>query len=360
MLTRRTLLARFLLAPAGWHLLKQTAPAAAPATAASLKPIDRLMDEIVREHGIVGATLAVAKDGRLVLANGYGMEDKEAGQPVRPDTLFCIASETKSITAVATLKLVDEGRLDLDARLVDVLGDLKPLPGHKIADPRFRDITVHHLLYHAGGFPGAGVGEEADDGANASKGTQAYRMALSQTLEFTPGTDHRYSNFGYIILRLVVERASGQPYEEYAKRTILAPMGIVRMHLEGPRRGPGETQRYNPAGRPIREWNGVNWVATASDMVRFLSRVAGSGGPPFLSRKLTARMLELPPGIQAGPRGAHVGLGWDAVRATPRAFGSARTAASPASRPGSSTSRATSTGPSCSTPAIARASRQTR
>lgn len=320
MLTRRTLLSRCLLSAAGWAATQRTARAKAPDSPA-LEPIDALMEETVREHHVVGASLAVAKDGRLVLARGYGLEDKAAGRPVRPETLFCVASVTKAVTAVATLKLVEDGKLDLDARLVDVLSDLKPLPGQSIADPRFRDITVHHLLYHAGGFPhsGAGDGGAEEDDLDASKGAQSYRAAMGRRLEFTPGSDHRYSNFGFIVLRLVIEKASGRPYEAYTRRKVLAPMGITRMHLEGPKRGREETQRYAPGGRRvIAEWNAANWVAAPTDMVRFLSAVAGSGGSTFLSRELTAKMLEVPPKpIQPGRRGGHVGLGWDAVRETP-------------------------------------------
>ena len=113
---------------------------------------DEIMEKVLSEHGIVGGTLAIAKDGRLVLARGYGLADADARRPVTPETLFCIASVTKSITAVAALKLVDQGRIQLDARLVDVLADIRP-PGGRFADPNFERITLRQVLYHGSGIP---------------------------------------------------------------------------------------------------------------------------------------------------------------------------------------------------------------
>ena len=76
-------------------------------------------------------------------ARGYGLADIKTRRPVTPETLFCIASVTKAISAVAAPRLVDERKLDLNARLVDVLADLTT--NRRFGDPRFRDITVHHL-----------------------------------------------------------------------------------------------------------------------------------------------------------------------------------------------------------------------
>ncbi|MGH7331180.1 MAG: serine hydrolase domain-containing protein [Candidatus Rokuibacteriota bacterium] len=110
------------------------------------------MTDILREQRVAGASLAIAKDGRLVLAKGYGFANVQAGESVRPQSLFSLGSVTKPITAVAILKLSEQGKVRLDDYLVSVLSDLAPLPGQTVFDPRFRAITVRQLLYHAGGW----------------------------------------------------------------------------------------------------------------------------------------------------------------------------------------------------------------
>ncbi len=143
---------------------------------------------------------------------------------MRPGMTGCIGSVTKPFTAAAVLKLVEDGQLDINARLVDVLADLRPFPGLGIADPRFRDITVHHVLYHGGGFGDRRPRSKEFDAAvervkrrgqnrNVYVGSEMaalnYRLAMSAPLKFAPGSDHSYSNFGFVTLRLVVEAHPG-------------------------------------------------------------------------------------------------------------------------------------------------------
>lgn len=115
-----------------------------------LEPYDRIVARIMRVHRIPGAAVAVARDGRLVYARGFGMADRLREVPVQPDSLFRIASLSKPITAVAVLKLVEDGRLKLDARVFqDLLSGIEP---HPPKDPRMNEITVRDLLRHSGGF----------------------------------------------------------------------------------------------------------------------------------------------------------------------------------------------------------------
>ena len=163
--------------------------------AGPLKRFDTLMENILREEQIAGASLAIAVDGRLVLARGYGFADVSKKEPVRPDHLFCIASVSKAIDAVAVLKLVDEGKLDLDEPLMKVLARFKPMG--KIIDPRVRKITVRHLLFHAAGWdvkirgqPPTSMVEKARAlGVTGRVSTEiCYRIALTERLDFAPGT----------------------------------------------------------------------------------------------------------------------------------------------------------------------------
>ena len=286
---------------------------------------DAIVEQILKEDHLAGGSMTIAHHGHVVLSRGYGLADVAARQPVTPKTLFSIASVTKAITGVGILKLVEERKLALNARLVDVLSDLKPLPGKGIVDPRFKEITVHDLLYHAGGFPGhfKAKGNELDQEDEEEADAQAsatYRALMSRPLEFAPGTRSKYSNVGFVMLQLVIDRAAGQGYESYARQNILEPMGITRMHMEKPGDyEPNETRRYKPGGRQLARRLVANWLASSGDLVRFVSNVAGSNGKTFLSRKMTTTMLAPPPppvGIR--PNGDHVGLGWDAVHPYPR------------------------------------------
>jgi N-acyl-D-amino-acid deacylase len=280
--------------------------------------VEPLMHRFIEEHHIVGASMAIAYQGRIVSDRGYGFADVATRQPVEPKTLFSLASVTKSITGIGVLKLVEQGKLDLDARVVHVLRDLHPPRGERIADPRFREITVHQLLFHGGGLqhdlPGGGDDEHAEE--------RGYRQLMEKPLLFAPGTEHRYSNAGFIVLRLVIERASGQKYEPFIRQHILQPMGLTGMHLEPDRGyGPDETHRYTPGGQHPAHRNTGNWLASSGELVRFAASVAGSGGQTFLRPKTTALMLEYPPSLRSAGRqkrgGSHVGLGWDSVEQFP-------------------------------------------
>jgi CubicO group peptidase (beta-lactamase class C family) len=292
-----------------------------------LPRFDEIVEEILHEHRIAGASLAIAREGRLVLARGYGLADVDARKAVTPETLFSTASVSKPITAVAILKLVDEGKLRLEARLVELFADLQPLEGKRPADPRFREITIHQMLYHGSGIvrdirkPRHDPKDQDDDEDSNDDIVAVYRTALSRPLQFAPGSDHRYSNAAFVILQMVVARASGQPYEAFVRQHILRPVGITRMVMETDAYIPDETRRYTlgPRGlQPVVGHKASNWLATPTDLMRFLTAVDGSRGRPILSPRLKTLMLAVPPPpIKPNAQGRHVGLGWDAVQRTP-------------------------------------------
>ena len=283
---------------------------------------NRIVEDVMAKHGLVGATMAVAREGRLVLAEGYGLANLETKAPVLPRTLFSVASVSKAISAVAALKLVERGKVALGARLIDVLDDVKPRGGERIIDPRFREITVERLLHHSSGLPRdrlrkPGDVPAADDQGEHDSIVSDYRIAMGRRLEFDPGSDHRYSNLGFLFVRLVIEKASGLPYQEYVRDQVLKPMGISRMVLERPEPIKGETGRFIAGPNGVRAAAHVphNWLATAADMTRFLTALTGARGKRFLTPRTFHEMVALPPPpIQPNRDGAHVGLGWDAVR----------------------------------------------
>jgi N-acyl-D-amino-acid deacylase len=322
--TRRTLLKHGLALGFGQAALAGRLSAQPRGGEPDFSAVNGIMEQLIARFHIAGASLGIFYRGKRVLSRGYGLADVARRRPVEPSTYFSTASVSKPITGVGILKLVEQGKLSLDTRVMSLLGDLHPLPGQRLAHPRFRKITVHHLLFHGGGFP---HDARLPGKVNPEDGTESeeqvplqYRWLLGQPLKFDPGTQHAYSNAGFVVLRLVVERVAGQEYESFIKQHVLKPMGITRMRLEEPGNyRPDETHRYKVGGRQPAVRNVANWLATGTSLARFAAAVAGSGGPPFLGEKVTALMLESPPSLHLRP-GPHVGLGWDTVQQTPRGY----------------------------------------
>jgi CubicO group peptidase (beta-lactamase class C family) len=290
------------------------APHATGDSGPGLEALDHVMLLVLRERKIPGGTLAIAKDGRLVLARGYGLADVAAREAVTPRMLFNLASCTKAFEGVAVLKLVDDGKLNLDVRLTDLVKDI--VPRHGRVDPRIHEITVRQLLHHSAGLPRLPTGEK-----RAGSLLEYAREALSRPLDYTPGTRSVYSNLGFLILRLVIERASGESNEHYVQEHVLSPAGIHDMRLDTTKKGSlqGEVKRYvggrlHAGGEVPLPGTGC-WLASGIDVVRFLTALDESRGTPILSRQAIAEMLSAPaPPLRIRPNGTHNGLGWDVVQ----------------------------------------------
>jgi N-acyl-D-amino-acid deacylase len=301
--------------------------------------LDKAVVSVISRHGIPGASLAIAKDGKLLFARGYGWANLATEEPVRPDTLFGVASLSKSITGVAVLKLVEQGKLKLDDHPFKMLSQIKPLRGAKV-DPRLYQITVRHLLNHSGGWDHQKSGDPVSWTARlqlerGDKAPVSAEYLISATmgiqLDFDPGTDSKYSNFGYIVLGEVIEKASGQHYEKYVKEHVLAPAGAKSGTLHPLNEGyfKNEARRYLAGNdTELPPWKqkyadaAGGWAISSVDMARFLTALDGSRGKALLDEKTFRQMIELPP-KPLGPRenGTHVGLGWDSVVLPEKQFG---------------------------------------
>jgi N-acyl-D-amino-acid deacylase len=312
------------------------------AAAPNLKALDDEITSLMRKWSIPGGQLAVVKDGRLIFAHGYGLADRDAGRTVQPDSLFRIASVTKPLTAAAILVLVQRGRLDLDAKIFDVL-KLPGVSAKKAIDPRWKRITIRQLLHHTAGFDRDASFDPMFRSYVVAKATGTtppagphaiIRYMLGQRLDFDPGAKEAYSNFGYCLLGRVVEQVTGKPYAEAVQNLVLRPAGIARMKIGRTRladRLPGEVRYYTPDDEQARSvfpdvkkpvpWpyggfyieamdaHGA-WVASAVDLVRFTAALDGSRKPSIL-KPATVRLIESRP---APPMPAHsrdyYGLGW--------------------------------------------------
>jgi CubicO group peptidase (beta-lactamase class C family) len=277
---------------------------------------ERVINSFINRWEIAGASVAVAKDGKLIYAHGFGYSNRESGELVEPYNKFRIASISKLVTAVAVMKLQEEGKLSVHSRVFGPDGILNDSIFSSPKDKRVFGITVGHLLSHSGGwttrwgdqmFMPMVVAEKMGVKPPADIKT-IIRFALDKNLHFTPGSGTSYSNLGYAILGLVVERASGMPYSDYCRNNVLAPLGIHDM-LIGKNTDsvklPYEVKYYEPLGAPLKpsiynpdiqvpSSNGGNdiealggagaWVATAPDLMRLLLAIDGfQSRPDFLS-----------------------------------------------------------------------------
>jgi len=212
-------------------------PVSGTSSSTKLDRLDQAMLKLMQKHKITAAQLAVAKNGQLVYSKAFGFSDKEHKTPTTTTNLFRIASCSKPITAVTILSLVDQGKLRLDEKAAEILKDLKP-PGNEPFDRRIGLVTVRQLLEHTSGFSN----EDGDpqfsllrlaphkyDLPQPASAESIVRYRLAEPLNRDPGTKYEYSNFGYNVLGRIIERKTGEPYESYVKKNILAPAGISDM-----------------------------------------------------------------------------------------------------------------------------------
>jgi len=314
----------------------------------SLAAYDTMMLEFIREHDVPGASLAVVREGRLVLARGYGYADRDTKTPARPTSLFRMASVSKPFTGVAVLQLAEQGKLKLDDRVVDWLGESAGFAPGEEGDPRLKDITLHHLLEHRGGFdrdvsfdPMFRSHEIARTLGVEPPATAAHviRYMAAHQLDFAPGERYAYSNFGYCLLGRVIEQASGQPYETYVQEHILAPLDVRRMqigHTLVDQRAPGEVTYYadaDSAGPNVFGTNGEEapgpygawhleamdshgaWIGSAVEVARFLAAFDDPELCPLLRPASIKTMLARPDGAagyedDGSPKPTYYGCGW--------------------------------------------------
>ncbi len=185
-------------------------------TIAAPDPLVARIDSFMQANVAAGfnGSLLVLRDGKAVIDTGYGLRDREQNLPNTPATVHAIGSITKQFTAACILKLQEMGKL----KVTDPMSAyLENVPADKSS------ITLHHLLTHSAGFPGAiGDDNEAINGADFTK------LALATPLKFAPGSGYEYSNVGYSLLGIIVEIVSGGAYERFLHDELLVPAGVLR------------------------------------------------------------------------------------------------------------------------------------
>lgn len=309
---------------------------------------DQQIAELMKEHRVPGISVAVTDGGKVVFARGYGYADVANRQGVQPESLFRIASISKPITAVAILRLAEVGKLKLTDKVFDLLDfETDIQAAAKNFDPRYRDITIEQLLQHRGGwdrnqsfdamFQSVRFAEQLDLPPPADQ-TTVIRAMLSQSLDFAPGENYAYSNFGYCLLGRIIESLTGQTYEQFVQQQILEPIGVTSMRLGRTRLGgrvDNEVRYYHPqtsqsvfaedVGKEVPNPYGAwhleamdshgGWIASATDLAKFAAAFDDLEHSPLLSAGSIQQMHARPDGLaghtkEGTEKAVYYSLGW--------------------------------------------------
>jgi CubicO group peptidase (beta-lactamase class C family) len=244
------------------------------------------LDKRAAADGFAG-TVLIAKDGKPVFTAAYGLADREKNTPNKLDTRFRIGSMNKMFTAVSILQLAQAGKI----KLSDTLGKyLTDYPNKDLASK----VTIHHLLTHTGGT-GDFFGPEFDKHRLELRTLQDYVKLYGQRgLEFEPGSRWAYSNYGFLLLGVLIEKISGQSYYDYVAERVYKPAGMTLtaslaedqvvpgrsvgyMHARGEgapgNAPPANTWQPNTNTLPYRGTSAGGGYSTVEDLLRFANAV---------------------------------------------------------------------------------------
>lgn len=182
--------------------------------------VDRIAREAVDKEGVPGLSIAVADGGQTILASGWGYADARTGVLATSDTSYAIGSLTRQFTAVGVLQLAEKKKLSLDDDLAKWLPDF-PCQSHK--------VTLRQLLSNTSGVPGYAdlAARHAFELGRDCTREQLFRIFADTPFEFAPGTQYSANNSGYLLLSMVIAKASGEEYTDYVQTRILEPAGLA-------------------------------------------------------------------------------------------------------------------------------------
>ena len=279
-------------------------------TVPALAGLETALKDFMHERGIRGATLAVARNGQVLLSRSFGWSDRNATKPMAPGDPMRLASLSKRFTAAAIHKLIRDGKLKSDQKVVELL-DLKAPPG-KTMDPRWAKVTIQNLIDHRGGWRSADGGDPMLNPPPIAaeprrplppSAREIIEYMAGQPLQFEPGTDRAYSDFGYCLLGRVIGRVTGRSYIDSIRALVLEPLTIEgvdvgrslpqdRNSLEPEYVHPGDARNLfsTDQGAKIRHPDGGlsiealdstgGLIAPAADVARFFSHYGGREGRP--------------------------------------------------------------------------------
>lgn len=284
-----------------------------PAPAASVAELDQRLAELFRTHKVPGASVALIENDVVVLGKGYGVADVERQTPVTADTVFRAGSISKSIVGIAVMMLVEEGKLDLDAKLADLAPEIRVWNPWEPTHP----VRVAHLMEHTTGFDDLRFRQYLIDGSgmDLAQAIEAYGPYESR---WPPGTLVAYCNTAPVIAGYLVEKASGMRWADFTRSRIFEPLGMRSAHWD---RDPSIIDRlarsYRTDGVTVEPYVDIPGKpagalnVTALDLARLARMFIGRGtvdGVTLLRPESVAR-IEAPRTSLASRSGLAVGYG---------------------------------------------------
>ncbi|MCQ4087517.1 serine hydrolase [Saccharibacillus sp. JS10] len=277
---------------------------------------------LIENYGVTGAQYAIRDHGKVVLSGGTTLDDNGKPQQIDAKSMFGVGSVSKMYVTAAAMMLVDDGKVDIDQPLT------RYIPEFKMADERYKQITVRMLMNHSSGLYGSHYKNSILMNDNDTQNHDRLLNELSkQRLKSDPGEYSVYANDGFQLLELLVERVSGMSYSEFLQKNVSQPLGMTstqtpltdfdRKQLE-PVRLPGV-----PTALPAENANilGTGGVYSTAEELTLFSEVLSGKHPEVLSKKSTDAMLQ--PEYRNGvwvPETKNAfgyGLGWDSVDLEP-------------------------------------------
>ena len=277
--------------------------------------IDKNVAAFMSQYNIPGMAIAITLNDKLVYSNAYGKASVENNQAVTTQSLFRISSLSKQITSVAIMRLLDEGKLSLDQTVFGTGSILGNTYGAQPYGPGITNITVGELLHHTqGGWPDNSTDPFGSNFSYTIPQLMNWGLNNVPLLDTIPGRSYHYSHFGYTVLGRVIEKITGLPYSQAVQQLVLQPSGISDMQIAGNTladRLPNEVEYYgqnntDPYYIPVSRMDAAGgWVASATDLARFLVHVDGLSNLTILSPNAVKAMTT---GSYANPT---YGCGWE-------------------------------------------------
>ena len=285
-----------------------------------LPAMDAVIDSFMDFWSLRGTQLAIMRNDSLLYARGYGRADEKT--PMTPGTTMRLASVSKLLTAIGIMRLQEEGKVFLDTPVFGPFGVLNEFDRY-IRDDDYYLMTVEHLLRHQGGFSSKG----GDVMFGTLKFMRKYGLSsppssellvqkeVARPLAFEPGTDQEYSNFGYLLLSLIIERVSGKAFDEFMQEEVFAPALCRDFRLGGDYlkdRHPGETRyhmhedaeritSFDGKYESVEKCYGGNYISglygaggyigSSVELARLVASVDGRGTVPDILDPATVRQM---------------------------------------------------------------------
>lgn len=266
-----------------------------------------LIDKEMRRDEVTGLSIALVDDQRVVWAQGFGYEDKQANVKASADTVYQLGSIAKVFTATAAMQLAEQGRLDIDQPLQQYLPEFS-------IKSRFgdtRDVTPRNIMTHHSGLPGYWVRGMSE--RHPRPFTEQVTAVKDEYLAFPPNYVFDYSNLGYSLLGAAIGKVSGEDYAAYLDRHVLQPLDMV--HSEFAARIPGKAYKDGKEieAIPLRDLPSSSLNSSANDMACFLQMVFGEGkfeGKQILKADSLREMFKVQNANVPLDFDFHMGLGW--------------------------------------------------